>query len=95
MKRTNLVLDEHLLEELTRVSGERTYSRAVTKAMEDYLRRHRERRHAEIAVFAKEHAGTDLDLDGDLEEAGIEAVEAAESRGTSISEPYDRTLDGL
>ena len=49
MKRTNLVLDEHLLEELTRVSGERTYSRAVTKAMEDYLRRHRAGRIFELA----------------------------------------------
>jgi len=49
MKRTNLVLDEQLLEELTRVSGERTYSRAVTKAMEDYLRRHRAGRLLELA----------------------------------------------
>lgn len=49
MKRTNLVLDEHLLEELTHVSGERTYSRAVTKAMEAYLRRHRAGRILELA----------------------------------------------
>jgi Arc/MetJ family transcription regulator len=49
MKRTNLVLDEQLLAELTRVSGERTYSRAVTKAMEDYLRRHRAGRILELA----------------------------------------------
>jgi metal-responsive CopG/Arc/MetJ family transcriptional regulator len=41
MKRANLVLDERLLEEVTRVTGERTYSRAVTRAIEDYLRRHR------------------------------------------------------
>ena len=49
MKRTNLVLDEQLLQELTRVSGERTYSRAVTKAMEDYLRRHKAGRILELA----------------------------------------------
>lgn len=49
MKRTNLVLDEQLLEELTRISGERTYSRAVTKAMEDYLRRHKAGRILELA----------------------------------------------
>ncbi len=49
MKRANLVLDEHLLEEVTRASGERTYSRAVTKAMEDYLRRHRAGRILELA----------------------------------------------
>jgi metal-responsive CopG/Arc/MetJ family transcriptional regulator len=49
MKRTNLVLDEQLLEEVTRVSGERTYSRAVTRAIEDYLRRHRAGRILELA----------------------------------------------
>ena len=32
MKRTNLVLDEGLLEEATRLSGERTYSRTVERA---------------------------------------------------------------
>lgn len=37
-------------------------------------RRNRKRRRAEIAVFAKEHSGTDLDLDRDLEAAGIEVV---------------------
>ena len=49
MKRMSLVLDEQILEELTRVSGERTYSQAVTKAMEDYLRRHRAGRLLELA----------------------------------------------
>ena len=49
MKRTNLVLDEQLLEEVTRASGERTYSRAVTRAIEDYLRRHRAGRILELA----------------------------------------------
>jgi metal-responsive CopG/Arc/MetJ family transcriptional regulator len=48
-QRTNLVLDEQLLEEVTRVSGERTYSRAVTRAIEDYLRRHRAGRILELA----------------------------------------------
>jgi metal-responsive CopG/Arc/MetJ family transcriptional regulator len=49
MKRTNLVLDEQLLEEVTRISGERTYSRAVTRAIEEYLRRHRAGRILELA----------------------------------------------
>ena len=49
MKRTNLMLDEQLLQEVTRVSGERTYSRAVTRAIEDYLRRHRAGRILELA----------------------------------------------
>ena len=39
MNRTNLVLDERLLEETLRHSGERTYSKAVTRAMEDFVRR--------------------------------------------------------
>ena len=41
MKRTNLVLDAQLLDEATRLSGERTYSAAVTRALTDYVRRAR------------------------------------------------------
>lgn len=44
MKRTNLVLDERLLEEVVQASGERTYSRAVERALEDFVRRARARR---------------------------------------------------
>ena len=44
MKRANLVLDEHLLEEAVRVSGERTYSRAVGRALEEFVQRARARR---------------------------------------------------
>jgi Arc/MetJ family transcription regulator len=44
MKRTNLVLDGDLLEEATRLSGEKTYSRAVGRALEDFVRRARARR---------------------------------------------------
>lgn len=39
MKRTNLVLREDLLEEATRLSGEKTYSRTVDRALEDFVRR--------------------------------------------------------
>lgn len=39
MKRTNLVLDEELLEQAVRLSGERTYSAAVNRALEDWVRR--------------------------------------------------------
>lgn len=38
MKRTNLVLNEQLLEEATRLSGERTYSRTVERALEELVR---------------------------------------------------------
>ena len=39
MKRTNLVLREGLLEEATRLSGEKTYSRAVERALEELVKR--------------------------------------------------------
>jgi Arc/MetJ family transcription regulator len=49
MKRTNLVLDGDLLEEATRVSGERTYSRTVERALRDFVRRAKARRILELA----------------------------------------------
>jgi Arc/MetJ family transcription regulator len=48
MKRTNLVLDEDLLEEATRVSGEKTYSAAVMRALEDFVRHARARQILEL-----------------------------------------------
>ena len=39
MKRTNLVLDDKLLEEATRLSGEKTYSAVVGRALEEFVRR--------------------------------------------------------
>lgn len=39
MKRTNLVLDEKLLEEATRVLGAKTYSEAVNTALREIVRR--------------------------------------------------------
>ena len=49
MKRTNLVLDEQLLEEATRLSGERTYSRTVERALQEFVRRARARRILDLA----------------------------------------------
>jgi Arc/MetJ family transcription regulator len=49
MKRTNLVLREELLEEAVRLSGERTYSRTVERALEDFVRRIKARRILELA----------------------------------------------
>ncbi len=37
MKRTNLVLDENLLEEAARVLGAKTYSAAVNQALEEIV----------------------------------------------------------
>lgn len=44
MKRTNLVLREDLLEEATQLSGKKTYSRAVERALEEFIRHAKARR---------------------------------------------------
>jgi Arc/MetJ family transcription regulator len=49
MKRTNLVLNATLLEETLKISGERTYSRAVERAMEAFVRRAKARRILDLA----------------------------------------------
>ena len=49
MKRTNLVLDERLLDEALRMSGERTYSRAVERALDEFVRRVKARRILDLA----------------------------------------------
>lgn len=49
MKRTNLVLDEQLLEEAVRLSGERTYSKTVTRALADFVNRAKAGRILELA----------------------------------------------
>lgn len=48
MKRTNLVLDEEILAEATRLSGEKTYSAAVMLALRDFIRRAKARRILEL-----------------------------------------------
>lgn len=49
MKRTNLVLDEQTLETARRLSGERTYSATVNRALEELVRRIRAGRILELA----------------------------------------------
>ena len=49
MKRTNLVLNGELLEETLRLSGERTYSRAVEMAMRTFVQRVKAKRILELA----------------------------------------------
>ena len=49
MKRTNLVLDDILLEEAVRAAGVKTYSAAVNLALRDFVRRARARRILELA----------------------------------------------
>jgi Arc/MetJ family transcription regulator len=49
MRRTNLVLDGDLLEEATRLSGERTYSRTVERALREMVQRVKARQILELA----------------------------------------------
>jgi len=49
MKRTNLVLDEQILAEARRLSGERTYSAVVNLALLDLVRRVKAGRILELA----------------------------------------------
>jgi len=49
MKRTNLVLNEQLLELATKLTGERTYSATVNRALEELVRRIRAGRILELA----------------------------------------------
>ena len=45
---TNLDIDPRLLERALKVSGERTKTAAVTRALEEYVARHEQRRIAEL-----------------------------------------------
>lgn len=49
MKRTTLVLPEGLLEEAQRLSGERTFSRTVEKALDELVRRVKARQILDLA----------------------------------------------
>ena len=65
MKRTNLVLDEHLLKEATRLAGVKTYSGTVNLALKDFVRRAQARRILELT-------GSGL-WEGDLSEMRADA----------------------
>jgi Arc/MetJ family transcription regulator len=72
MKRTNLVLREDLLLEATRLSGEKTYSKAVERALEEYVRRARAR-----GILALRGSGA---WEGDLAEMRGDAPPARRRR---------------
>jgi hypothetical protein len=77
MKNFHLPLPERTYAEL-RAEAERARVPATTVAREaiDWWLRHqlKKARHDAIAAYASEMAGTDLDLDPDLESAGIEQL---------------------
>lgn len=66
MKRTNLVLDEHLLAEATRLSGEPTWSATVNRALAEMVRRARARE-----ILALRGSGA---WEGDLSDMRRDAV---------------------
>ncbi len=74
MKRTNLVLDEKLLEEATRLSAQRTYSKTVDLALSEFVRRARAGRILELA-------GAGL-WEGDLAEIRRDAPKRARRKGS-------------
>ena len=75
MKNFHLPLPERTYTDL-RAEAERTGVPATTlarDAVDSWLRQqHRKARHEAIAAYAAQMAGTNLDLDTDLESAGIE-----------------------
>jgi Arc/MetJ family transcription regulator len=72
MKRTNLVLDEKLLQEATRVSGEKTYSATVQLALREFVRRARAQKILELRGLGA--------WDGDLSEMRKDKPTAAKTR---------------
>ena len=75
MRRTNLVLDEQLLEAALRLSGERTYTGVVTRALEDFVRRLKAGRILDLA-------GSGL-WEGDLAEMRRDRPRSRNRRSTS------------
>jgi Arc/MetJ family transcription regulator len=79
MKRTNLVVDEQLLEEAVRLSGERTYSRTVERALEEFVRRVKARRILDLAGSGLWHGDLAIVRD-DKPDHGARKPEAREGR---------------
>jgi hypothetical protein len=72
-------LHEMLREEVER-SGQPATSLAREALLQWLAQRRKQRLHEEIAAFARSQAGTELDLDEDLEQAGLEAIRAERAR---------------
>lgn len=68
-------LHEQLREE-AEISGQPATTVAREALQMSLAQRRRQRLHAEITAFAAEHGGSNLDLDEDLERAGIESLKA-------------------
>jgi|SRR5690242_9203531 Arc/MetJ family transcription regulator len=75
MKRTNVVLDEHLLEEAVKISGERTYARTIERALREMVRR------AQTVQGIEQLAGSGLWTGNLSEMRGDRPAAAQESHG--------------
>jgi hypothetical protein len=62
------------LREEAEISGQPATTVAREALRVNLALRRKQRLHAEIAAFASEHGGSDLDLDRDLERAGLKAL---------------------
>ncbi len=84
MKRTNVVLDEELLEKARRVTGERTYSATITKALQEIVRRSDFRRALE--AYQTEVSKGNFFWPGYLEEIRPNAYSVKRNRKVSANE---------
>jgi Arc/MetJ family transcription regulator len=75
MKRTNLVLDEQLLERAVKLAGAKTYSAVVQQALEEFVRRIQARQILDLA-------GSGL-WSGDLTEMRKDAPQVAKRKRRS------------
>jgi hypothetical protein len=89
MKRTNVVLDEKLLEEARKVSGEKTYSATITKALEGVVKR--ERFWDAYDKFAEEAAKGDFFWPNYIEEMRPKAPPATKKRLSAHVQRAPRT----
>lgn len=78
MKRTNLMVDEELLEKARTAAGEKTYSATVNTALEELVRR--ERFDRALTKFADRVANDEQFRPGYVEEEWPEAAEELSRR---------------
>lgn len=81
MHNFHLPLTEELRQQLREEAAEsgQPATALAREALAHWLAgRRRQRRHRQIATFAAAHAGTAIDLDTDLERAGVESLTGGE-----------------
>lgn len=66
------------LREEAELSGQPATALAREALRTALTQRRKQRLHAEISAFASKHGGSNLDLDAELEQAGLEALQASD-----------------